>query len=238
MKLFNTLKNSLLKRNSNESSIYEKSLNEITKLVSTSKHHKKQNTDLSMKSTQARPAQPIQSKPINIYRIVVDVETTGLNSYSDEILQLSICNGEGEPIWDQLYKPLHKSEWYEASAVNLIFPSSVEDSPFLYQDRQIIQNIFYRSSEIVFYNAKFDVSFLEGAGFSIEKDKIIDAMTEYAGLCSSLGKGGKWRKLQVAARETGYDMFKAHDALEDVRATAHVLRWVESKRQAISCQNE
>ena len=187
--------------------------------------------------SQAKQPQPIQSKPIDIRRIVVDVETTGLDAYRDEILQLAICNGNGEPVWNQLYKPQGTSSWDEASRVNGIYPHDVRNAPFIYHDGPAVQDIFNQSAEIVFYNAEFDVPFLEEAGFTISASKVIDAMKEYADFCRQQGNGGKYRKLEEAARETGYGLFGAHDALEDVRATAHVQKWTEQQRQAIEDAN-
>lgn len=188
-------------------------------------------------SKQARQLQPIHTRSINVYRIVVDVETTGFSSSYDEILQLAICNGDGEPVWNQLYKPRHVSSWNEASRIHGIYPRDVNGSPLIDEDISTIQVIFDHSTEIVIYNADFDVSFLEAAGLKVDGSKVVDAMKEYATFCSEQGRGGKWRKLEEAARETGYGSFGAHDALEDVRATAHVLRWTESQRQAIEDAN-
>jgi DNA polymerase-3 subunit epsilon len=188
-------------------------------------------------SKQARQLQPIHSRSIDVSRIVVDVETTGLSSSYDEILQLAICNGNGEPVWNQLYKPRRVSSWDEASRIHGIYPRDVNRSPFIAEDISTIQVIFDHSTEIVIYNADFDVSFLEAAGLKVDGSKVVDAMKEYATFCGEQGRGGKWRKLEEAARETGYGSFGAHDALEDVRATAHVLRWTESQRQAIEDAN-
>ena len=186
---------------------------------------------------QARQPQPIQSRAMDIRRIVVDVETTGMSSYSDEILQLAICNGNGEPVWNQLYKPQRTASWDEAARINGIYPRDVRNAPPISLDGPAIQDVLNHSAEIVIYNAEFDVSFLEAAGFKVDGSKVIDTMKEYADFCREQGRGNRWRKLEEAARETGYGAFGAHDALEDVKATAHIQRWVEAQRQAIEDAN-
>ncbi len=136
-----------------------------------------------------------------------------------------------------MYKPHHTISWDEAARINGIYPRDVVRSPFISQDVQAIQDVFNHSSEIVIFNADFDISFLGAAGLRVDGGKVIDAMKEYANFCREQGNGSRWRKLEEAARETGYGTFGAHNALEDVRATAHVLRWVEAQRQAIEDAN-
>ena len=41
--------------------------------------------------------------------IVIDTETTGLTPY-DEILQLSIIDGNGKTLLNELYRPLNHTE--------------------------------------------------------------------------------------------------------------------------------
>lgn len=160
-----------------------------------------------------------------------------MSSGFDEILQLAICNGDGEPVWNQLYKPQHTASWDEASRINGIYPRDVKRAPSILQDVPAIQDVLNHCEEVVIYNAEFDVSFLEAVGIWFDGIKIIDAMKEYAEFCCEQGRGGQWRKLEVAALETGYGSFDTHNALEDVRATAHVQRWVEAQRQAIEDAN-
>jgi len=61
------------------------------------------NTFLRCRATITMPPTTIGEAPIP--RIVLDTETTGLHPQSDEILQLSIIDGNGSTLWNKLYKP-------------------------------------------------------------------------------------------------------------------------------------
>ena len=46
--------------------------------------------------------------------ICLDTETTGLNHYDDEILQLSIIDGSGAILFSEYVKPVHHECWTDA----------------------------------------------------------------------------------------------------------------------------
>lgn len=58
--------------------------------------------------------------------ICLDTETTGLNHYDDEILQLSIIDGSGAILFSEYVKPVHHECWTDAEKVNHISPSMVK----------------------------------------------------------------------------------------------------------------
>lgn len=65
--------------------------------------------------------------------ICLDTETTGLNHYDDEILQLSIIDGSGAILFSEYVKPVHHECWTDAEKVNHISPSMVKGcKPLLY----------------------------------------------------------------------------------------------------------
>lgn len=64
--------------------------------------------------------------------IVIDTETTGLDMFEDELLQVSIIDTDGNVVFDSYFKPIRHSEWYEAQAVNDISPAMVADAPSIY----------------------------------------------------------------------------------------------------------
>ena len=59
--------------------------------------------------------------------ICFDTETTGLNSFNDEVLQLSIIDADsGETLFNKYMKPTHTDSWEQAQAVNGITPEMVD----------------------------------------------------------------------------------------------------------------
>lgn len=165
--------------------------------------------------TELRHRCPAGAKPIP--RIILDTETTGLDPRVDEILQLSIIDGDGRTILDRKYKPGHNTTWREAEQVHHISPRDVADRPNISVDLKEIQTILDRANEICVYNADFDISFLGELGLLVDPGKITDTMTEYG---RRYHRTKYWR-LGDAAAECGYS-YHAHDALEDCRATLAV----------------
>lgn len=167
--------------------------------------------------TDLRHRLPAGTKPIP--RIILDTETTGLDPRVNEILQLSIIDGDGRTILDRKYKPEHNTTWREAERVHHISPRDVADRPNISVDLKEIQTILDRANEICVYNADFDISFLGELGLLVDPGKITDTMTEYG---RRYHRTKYWR-LEDAAAECGYS-YHAHDALEGCRATLAVQR--------------
>ena len=47
--------------------------------------------------------------------IIIDTETTGFHPYDgDELLQVSIIDTDGNVLFDEYFKPQHRTEWKEA----------------------------------------------------------------------------------------------------------------------------
>lgn len=153
--------------------------------------------------------------------IVFDVETTGLSPEYDEIIQISIINGDGEKLLDEYVRPYWCSEWKDAEAINGISPVMLKDAPFPHQLIPRVKGIFESADLLIAYNNSFDLSFLDKWGISTEGKKQIDIMQEFApiyGEWNEYYEDYKWQKLTTCAKYYGYE-FNAHDSLEDVKAT-------------------
>lgn len=176
--------------------------------------------------------------------IVFDTETTGLYAGEDEILQLSIINGNGDVLFNEYIKPSRRKKWTDAQRIHHISPQTVKNCKTFRHYKKQIQEIFDSVNIIIAYNAVFDIRFLNAVGIDTwritkphEKDLIefalnpekkitLDPMIDFAeiyGEFSEYHNAYKWQKLTTAARYYGYQ-FNAHDSLEDVRATLHVAK--------------
>lgn len=93
--------------------------------------------------------------------ISYDMETTGFDPQDDDILQLSIVDGDGNELFNKLFKPTKKNEWPKAAAVNGITPERVQDCPAFQAWTGQVQEIFDQADVIVGYNQRnFDDRFL------------------------------------------------------------------------------
>lgn len=86
------------------------------------------------------------------------------------------------------------------------------------------QGIFAAADLLVAYNNQFDLNFLEEWGIQAIGKKQFDVMLAFAreyGEWNDFFCDYKWQKLGTAAAYYGYH-FRAHDSLEDVRATLYI----------------
>lgn len=172
--------------------------------------------------------------------ITYDMETTGLSPDEDDILKLSIVDGDGNELFNKIFKPTKKDEWPEAEKVHKITPEIAMDHAEFKDWQEQVQRIFDQADVIVGYNQRhFDDRFLAANGIKIDPAKENhDLMLEYA---QAVGepvtlKNGKtqlrWFKLEQAAAFYGHDWGagKAHDSLADARATAFVYQQMHPKQ--------
>lgn len=164
------------------------------------------------------PYTPITS---NMDLIVLDVETTGLSNITDEILQLSIIDGNNEILFNSYIKPYKNNRWEEAECVHGIKPTDVEEAPYPHEIIPLLKGILENVNMVVGYNVLFDIGFLEKWGLDFSKKSVYDVMTEFAPIYGEYDEyygNYRWQKLQTCAEYYGYE-FNAHDSLEDVKAT-------------------
>lgn len=156
--------------------------------------------------------------------ICLDTETTGLNHYDDEILQLSIIDGSGAILFSEYVKPVHRECWTDAEKVNHISPSMVKDcKPLLYY-AHTIQRILENADMIVGYNIHgFDLPFIFNSGIEYhakENSIVVDVMLAFAEIYGQKRYNEyKWQKLKTCAEFYSYSEGSWHNALDDAKAT-------------------
>ncbi len=166
--------------------------------------------------------------------IVFDTETTGLDFDEDEILQLSIINANGKTLFNEYIKPVSKTEWTQAQKIHGITPEMVKECKTFEEYIPEIREIFDKAEILVAYNNVFDIGMLSKYGLEFEGKKQADVMKDFAVLYGEYQSEYcefKWQKLTKCAEYFGYE-FKAHDSLEDVRATLYCYKKIEEMKKS------
>lgn len=156
--------------------------------------------------------------------IVFDTETTGIGAGNNEILQLSIIDGLGNVLFDDLIKPERRKRWSKAQEIHGISPDDVKDKQTLLERREEIEPIFKHAKLYVGYNVEFDLSFLHASGLSIPNRQKFDVMGEFAKIHGEYDEyHNDYRPCKLVDCAAYYDLmdFDAHDSMADVRATLH-----------------
>ena len=177
--------------------------------------------------------------------ICLDIETTGLEiptnnkeKYPEnEILQMTILNGEGKVLFNQYCQPIAKKEWPEAEEIHHISPEKVKKCPSFLVFVDKIQEIVDNAEVIVTYNGlSYDIPYLEFYGISFENKEHYDVIRQFAPVYgewhSDKSKGWKYQKLTTCAEFFGFkpedDGTSAHDSLWDTRATLYAFQRLQA----------
>lgn len=171
---------------------------------------------------------PLNSMPI----AVVDLETTGLSSYSDRIVQVGVVHVQGPAAlsvaMDSLINPQRPID-PRASKVHGITDCDVAKAPtFGDTAGRLVASLEGRV--LAAYNASFDLAFLRAefrrVGLSFKAPHI--CLMELRQMIF----GARQCRLGEACNEMGVRLENAHDAKADARATAMLLqRYVEILRR-------
>lgn len=160
---------------------------------------------------------------------VLDTETTGLGK-DDEIVQISVIDGDGGLALHELIKPTIPIG-AGASSVHGIHDADVADAPSFFQI-YIRLSALLAGQTVVAYNMDFDARMLAqtAARYRLPPARIGKsdcAMKQYArfkGIRKPHGRSYVWHKLAVAARQEGIPVRAAHDALADARTTLALIQ--------------
>lgn len=89
-----------------------------------------------------------------------DLELTGVYVH-DEIISISIVDGEGTVIMDTFVKPAHKKKWKQTEKIHGITPEMVADSPSLDELIPEIKRIFEGADNLIAYGVSTDYSHIK-----------------------------------------------------------------------------
>ena len=151
--------------------------------------------------------------------VYLDTETTGLHE-SDEIVELTIIDDNGEPLINTLVKPVNHTYWPGAERVHGISPIDVRHAPTQKQISGKIRDVV-RDTRVVIYNAPYDSQYLPELE---EAGEVRCAMREFADFNKS-----KWINLTNATKIVGYEWEGAHRALADTKALRAVWKFIQTK---------
>lgn len=169
--------------------------------------------------------------------VFIDTETTGLDPVValDEIIEIAVVGPTGETILQSLVRPVAKTTWDEAQAVNGIAPADVADAPLLSELEQQLATAVQEAECVVIYNGPFDLAFLPPRVREIAAPKVRCAMRAFslwAGEWSDSRDDFRRHKLGVAAAFAGFQWSDpAHRALADAQATRHVWTWLLERHE-------
>lgn len=128
---------------------------------------------------------PIEQKKIASFASVdrknivcFDTETTGFTKW-DEIIQITISDGNGEVLLNTFIKPVNKKSWRKASEINHIYPEDVKDAPTAKDLRSKIKSIFERADLVIGHNVPFDIRMVEQCFYISLKDKPVFDTLDY-----------------------------------------------------------
>ena len=98
-----------------------------------------------------------------------DLELTGVYDH-DEILSISITDGNGQIVMDTLVKPVKKRKWKQTEKIHGITPDMVTDAPTLAELTPRIKEIFAAADVLIAYGVSTDYSHIKYI-YATEKER-------------------------------------------------------------------
>ena len=99
-----------------------------------------------------------------------DLELTGVYDH-DEIISISIVDGNEKLIMDTLIKPVHTKRWKRTEKIHGITPAMVQDSPTLAELTPKIKEIFAAADNIIAYGVSTDYSHIKNI-YATEAERV------------------------------------------------------------------
>jgi DNA polymerase-3 subunit epsilon len=157
--------------------------------------------------------------------VIIDVETTGLLSRDPEteIVQISVINIQGRPLFSMLLKPNQPMN-QEVIDIHKITNEQIQDQPTFPQVAKMISFVL-ENKHLVCYNADFDVKLLWHMfkKYKIALPKVsgssccMDEYSQWVGEWNTKKDGYKWQELPKLSG------MPSHDAFADCVSTLKVM---------------
>ena len=110
-----------------------------------------------------------------------DLELTGFYDH-DEILSITIVDGNGDLVMDTLVKPVHTKKWPRTEKIHGITPDMVVDAPTLAELTPNIKEIFENADNLIAYGVSTDFSHIKRI---YETDAEREALHEKVRCCAN-----------------------------------------------------
>lgn len=154
--------------------------------------------------------------------LAIDLETTGLNPYKHEIIEIGAVAFTLEGLGDDfsiLIKPERKMD-PKARAVHQISAAELEENAVDLPAGMAAFQKFMPEGNWVFHNAPFDLAFLKQSYAAVKLPWPQRSYYDHLQLSRKLRSERISHSLDAIKKELGIDTGQAHRALADARATA------------------
>lgn len=113
-----------------------------------------------------------------------DLEMTGLHEY-DEVLSVTIADGNGKTVFDTLVRPVHRKKWKRTEEIHGITPEDVKDAPTLAEIAPALRAVLDGADQLIAFGTAtdcFHLSHLYETKREREKfrSKVSDCGTEFS----------------------------------------------------------
>ena len=89
-----------------------------------------------------------------------DLELTDVYVH-DEIISISICDGNGKILMDTLVRPVRKKKWHRTERIHGITPAMVENAPLLNDLIPQLKELFANADRLIAYGVSTDFSHIK-----------------------------------------------------------------------------
>ncbi len=156
--------------------------------------------------------------------VVFDIETTGLNSHKDDIIEIGAVKIRNKKVVDNFSTFVHTNKNLPAKIIEL---TSITDDMLVGQpDIKSVLNEFIsfvgEKGVLVAHNANFDVSFIKDKAKTYLNMDYDPSVVDTLELSKALMKQVKNYKLNTLTKKLGIKLENHHRAVDDAQATAYL----------------
>jgi len=157
-------------------------------------------------------------------KIVIDIETTGINPKNDRILEIGIIEVENWKIINEFSTLLNPKVKISENAykVHKISEKMLIDAPTFEEISSFIREKLNGSLVFGYKCLKFDLTFINYELFRVNKIPIFPIVVDL----SYLNDFFNVRSLYQMGKRIGIKISKKHRALSDAKVTFKIIRWI------------